>query len=83
MGGDKNAIHVNLPILVVCRWGRSDDRIKIPISNECNRQTCFGALNSQTKELILQEYDVANGVSTIDGVAIFIKYLRSKFHGKG
>jgi len=66
----------------VCVWGRSDIRIKIPIANERNRQTYFGALNSQTKELILQEYDVANGASTIDSVAIFIKHLRSKFHGK-
>ena len=59
-------------------WGRSDTRIEIPIVNERNRQTYFGALNYQTKEFILREYDVANGTSTIE----FMKYLRSKFCGK-
>jgi len=59
-------------------WGRSDIRIEIPIVNERNRQTYFGALNYQTKEFILREYDGANGASTI----AFMKYLRSKFRGK-
>ena len=51
-------------------------------ANEHNRQTYFGAFSSQKKELILQEYDVANSASTIDSVAMFIEYLRSKFCGK-
>ncbi|APB34447.1 transposase [Gloeomargarita lithophora Alchichica-D10] len=59
-------------------WGRSDIRIEIPILNQRNRQTYFGALNYQTKEFILREYDVANGANTID----FMKYLKSEFSGK-
>jgi len=46
--------------------------------NERSRQTYFGALNYQTKEFLLREYDGANGASTI----AFMKYLRSKFRGK-
>jgi hypothetical protein len=44
----------------VCVWGQSDIKTKIPISNERNRRTYFGALNYQTKEFILWEYDVAH-----------------------
>ncbi len=31
-------------------WGRSDIRIEVPITNQKNRQTYFGALNYQTKQ---------------------------------
>jgi len=59
-------------------WGRSDIRIEIPILNQRNRQTYFGALNYQTKEFVLREYATANGENTVD----FMKYLQSKYPGK-
>ena len=36
-------------------WGTTDKRIKIPIKNEGERQTYYGALDYQTKEFIVQE----------------------------
>ena len=37
-------------------WGQSDVRIKIPITNERERQTYFGALNYQSKQFHVQSY---------------------------
>ena len=36
-------------------WGRTDKRIEIPIKNDWERQTYYGALDYQTKEFIVQE----------------------------
>ncbi len=36
-------------------WGRTDERIEIPIKNERERQTYYGAFDYQTKEFIVQE----------------------------
>ena len=36
-------------------WGLTDKRIKIPIKNERERQTYYGAYYYQTKEFIVQE----------------------------
>ena len=36
-------------------WGLIDKRIEIPIKNERERQTYYGALDYQTKEFIVQE----------------------------
>ena len=36
-------------------WGLTDKRIEIPIKNERERQTYYGAYYYQTKEFIVQE----------------------------
>lgn len=54
-------------------WGRTDIRIEIPLKNEKERQTYFGALDYQTKEFIVHEYPIGNGENTV----AFIKYLHS------
>ena len=59
-------------------WGRTDQRIEIPIKNEKSRQTYYGALDYQTKEFIVKEYESGNTENTIK----FIKYLLSKRKGK-
>lgn len=59
-------------------WGRTDQRIEIPIKNEKSRQTYYGALDYLTKEFIVQEYESGNTENTIK----FIKYLLSKRKGK-
>ena len=41
--------------LVSYAWGRKDKRIDIPIKNERERQTYYGAYYYQTKEFIVQE----------------------------
>lgn len=56
-------------------WGQTNIRIEIPMTNAKNRQTYFGALNYQTKEFIVHEYDTGNGVNTVD----FMKYLQARY----
>jgi len=51
-------------------WGRTDKRIEIPIKNEKERQTYYGALDYQTKEFLVQEYKSGNTENTIE----FVKY---------
>ena len=52
-------------------WGKTDERIEIAIKNEKERQTYYGALDYQTKEFLVQEYESGNTKNTIE----FIKYL--------
>nr|WP_293161298.1 transposase [Okeania sp. SIO2C9] len=59
-------------------WGRTDERIEIPLKNETERQTYYGALDYQSKEFIVQEYKSGNTENTIE----FIKYLQSAKAGK-
>ncbi len=59
-------------------WGKTDIRIEIPILNEKERQTYFGALNYQTKEFIVHAYSGGNGVNTVN----FMKYLQAECSGK-
>lgn len=59
-------------------WGRTDKRIEIPIKNERERQTYYGAFDYQTKEFIVREYKSGNRENTIE----FIKYLQQKRPGK-
>ncbi|NES25334.1 MAG: IS630 family transposase [Symploca sp. SIO3E6] len=54
-------------------WGKSNERIEIPILNQKERTTYFGAVDYLTKEFIVKEYSAGNGEHTID----FIKYLQS------
>lgn len=58
-------------------WGRTNIRIKIPIKNEKERQTYYGALDYKTKEFILKAYPAGNTENTIN----FIKYLQEKRPG--
>lgn len=59
-------------------WGRSDIRIEVPITNQKNRQTYFGALNYQTKQFHVQGYESGDGKSTVE----FVKYLQNKYKGQ-
>ena len=56
-------------------WGQSDVRIKIPITNEIERQTYFGTLNYQSKPFHVQSYPSPAGKSTFK----FRKYLQNKY----
>ena len=59
-------------------WGRTDERIEVPIKNEKERQTYYGALDYQSKEFIVKEYKSGNTENTIE----FINYLQSQRPGK-
>lgn len=61
-------VHLLEGDLISHLWGDSQKRLHIPIINEKNRQTYYGALNLLTKELILGEYEKGNGESTGDFV---------------
>jgi transposase len=59
-------------------WGKTGARIEIPITNEKMRQTYYGALNYQTKEFIMNPYEVGNGENTV----AFMKYLQTQYPGR-
>jgi transposase len=59
-------------------WGEKNMRIEIPVENEKNRQTYFGALNYQTKEFTIESCPIGNGESTVK----FVKNLQKKHPNK-
>ncbi len=59
-------------------WGKTNTRIEVPIINQKERQTYYGALDYKTKEFILQGYSAGNSENTIQ----FLKYLQSQRPGQ-
>jgi transposase len=59
-------------------WGKTNERIEVPIKNEKDRQTYYGALNYRNQELTVQAYPAGNGDSTVK----FVKHLQEKYYGK-
>lgn len=53
-------------------WGTTKERLEIPMTNERDRQTYYGALNYQTKQFLVKEYDKGNAKNTV----CFLKSLR-------
>ena len=56
-------------------WGKQSERLEVPITNERERVTYYGALNYLTGKFTVQKYDAGNSVNTVG----FLKYLRSLF----
>ena len=56
-------------------WGQTKIRIEVPIKNEKNRQTYFGALNYQTHKFTIEACPAGNGESTVK----FVKNLQRKY----
>jgi transposase len=54
-------------------WGKQSERLEVPITNERERVTYYGALNYLTGKFVVQQYDAGNSANTVE----FIKYLRS------
>ncbi len=59
-------------------WGKTNLKIEIPIKNEKDRQTYYGALDAHSKEFIVQEYSAGNGQNTV----AFIKHLQKQRPGR-
>ena len=59
-------------------WGKTNIRVEVPIKNEKDRQTYYGALNYQNQELTIQAYPAGNGNSTVK----YVKHLQEKYFGK-
>lgn len=53
-------------------WGKTKIRVEVPMTNQRERQTYFGALNYQTKQFFVQ-YGAGNSANTV----LFVKYLQS------
>jgi putative transposase len=54
-------------------WGKTKIRREVPMTNQRERQTYFGALNYQTKEFFVREYEAGNSKNTV----AFVKYLQN------
>lgn len=52
-------------------WGKAAERISVPIVNEKKRQTYYGALDIESKEVLVRPLAKGNSKCTIE----FIKYL--------
>lgn len=70
--------HLNWGNLVGYVWGKTNERIKIDIKNEKERQTYYGALDYRSKEFLMQEYSTGNTENTIK----FLEYLQKERKGQ-
>ena len=59
-------------------WGKSNLRVEVPIKNEKERQTYYGALDAHTQEFIVQEYSAGNGENTV----AFVQHLQKQRPGQ-
>lgn len=53
-------------------WGATHERLEIPMANERERQTYYGALNYKTQQFIVRKYDRGNAKNTV----CFLESLR-------
>lgn len=56
-------------------WGRTSERITVPITNEKQKQTYYGAIDLQTHEFLVQPYEKGESQFTI----AFLKYLQAQY----
>lgn len=56
-------------------WGKTSERIEIPMRNERLRQTYYGAVNLYTQQCLIQPAAAGNGEGTI----AFLNYLLSQY----
>lgn len=56
-------------------WGKTEIRIEVPIQNEKQRQTYYGALNCRSGQVFLQAYSQGNTANTIK----FVEHLRNQY----
>lgn len=59
-------------------WGPSSQRVRVPIVNQRERQTYYGAIEPFTGEITAILSDAGNGFWT----TIFVEYLRQQYPGK-
>ena len=56
-------------------WGSTDQEIVVPVVNERDKQTYYGALDYLKGELLLKTYDAGNSKNTID----YLRHLLAQF----
>ncbi len=52
-------------------WGKKQERIEVPVINQRQKQTYYGALNLYTHKFLIKPFDQGNSQSTI----AFLQYL--------
>lgn len=52
-------------------WGKTDQEITVPVVNEREKQTYYGAVDYLEGQLLLKAYDKGNSQNTID----YLQYL--------
>jgi hypothetical protein len=52
-------------------WGKTNERIELPITNERRKQTDYGAVDLYTQRCLIQPTEKGNSEGTI----AFLKYL--------
>lgn len=55
-------------------WGRTDGEITVPVVNEPEKQTYYGAVDYLERKLLLKSYDRGNSKNTVD----YLQYLLTK-----
>ena len=56
-------------------WGRTKERITVPMTNERYKQTYYGAIDLQSHQLLVQPFKKGESSSTI----AFLEYLQSQY----
>lgn len=56
-------------------WGRRNEKIEVPITNEKERQTYYGAINLATKDMHITPFDAGNGLNTV----AYVKELQALY----
>jgi len=60
-------------------WGKTSERVEVPISNERQKQTYYGALNLSTQQLLLKAFEKGNSESTIAFLqALMVEYPQAR-----
>ena len=57
-------------------WGKSKERVEIPINNYQDRPNYYGALNLWEPDLIREKYSTGNGENTVK----FVENLPKKIY---
>ena len=47
-------------------WGKTNERVEIPVISQRQRQTYYGALNIQSCECLVKAYEKGNSESTVN-----------------
>ena len=59
-------------------WGTKGERVEVPVVNERERQTYYGAIDLVSKRMLAKAYEKGNTSCTID----YLKYLQEQFSGQ-
>ena len=56
-------------------WGRTGERVEVPIVNERERQTYYGALDLLSKRLLVQAHEKGNTTGTLE----YLQFLQTQW----